>query len=184
MGILLAWRMSQAKRKTPFTPEEKESISYIEVQPKGDGKNYSIARVFHKDGLQEDFYLSKHDKDLTNGTRLEVDKCVKTTELGASNSILKCIHYDGLGFVPDWTTISEKPLSALYNIDNIVEIIVVPEEFGQELKISFADGTVKQHRISNESRPMSNYESISPHDCFILKMRKFHSRYFSCIKVI
>lgn len=184
MGILGALRMYQAKQKTPFTQEEKENIIYIEVQPKGDGNNYSVARVFHKDGSQEDYSLSKQDQDLTNGTRLDVDKCFKTVESRSFNNPVKCIHYEGLDFVSNWTTISEKPLSSLYNVDNIIEIKVVPEEFGQELRIMFSDGTVKQHRISNESRQMSNGELISPHECYILKMRKFHNRFFSCVKVI
>lgn len=177
MGILRVLRLYQENKKTPFTLEEKENISYIVVRPEEGGK--AVARVFKKDGAYEDYRLSKYDQDLSFGTRLDVDKCIKIVE----NSI-QCLHYEGLDFVKDWITVSEKPLSSYYNTDKIIKIQVFPEEFGQELKISFADGTVKKHRISYESRPLDDYETLSSEECLILKMRKFHTRYFSCIKVI
>ena len=177
MGLLDLIR-AQRLQETRFTQEDRDAILKIEVQPKSDKEKYPIVRFFRKDGTQEDFPRSYRDQDLEIGTELDKNKCIKVYEKG-----YVCIHYEGMDFVPDWVTVSEIPLQSFYSA-RIKSIQAVPEDNGLELKITFENGIVKNKRISNQSRELSNYEFVSPEDCLMVKMRKYHTRFFPCVKVV
>ena len=173
-------QVSEAKH---FSSEEKELIERIVVTNKNE------ATIFMRDGSIKKVNLSYMDQDIPDGEVLDLDKCLIYRQPARTNVIdktaanrLDVLHYEGLDFTPDWTTISSQSVNDFYN-DNIKYIYIKAMDYGLSAKITLSSGKVAFLGINRDSRILEVEERVLPKDCSVTVLRKYHTKKYTCLLV-